>query len=1301
MNARRLTLSALATALGALAFTSAPAFALKEYVPGISFGSAGSGAGQFTEPAGLAVNDSTALVEGAGDVYVADKGDNRVERFSAAGVFEAQFNGSGAPKPLSAPEYVAVDNSTTGLDSALGNVYVTDNGHHVVDEFTAAGTYVGQLTGTCPAAGTCLANETIPFGELLGVAVSLSGNVWVYDSNGNFDEFSNTRAFMRTVSNTEGESHPGGVALDSEENLYAIKGGAPSAKKFESATGELLAFVVRPASALAVAPANNDLLVDQESRLQLYGPIVESEQPALRTFATQGLADSHGVATNADATTLYASQQAADNVESFNEVALPTVTAPSASEVSNTVEKLSGTVEPEGEAIKECRFEYGLTEAEPGHYEHSVLCAQAPESITGTSANASQTVSGLMPGATYHFRLDVSNEKGTGNSPDATFTMFPVVGGESFSGVSASSAVLHAAVEPGGVPTSYFFEYGPGVGYGFVTPVESAGAGVGGVSVLATVEGLSPGTAYHFRVVASSVDGVLRGGDSVFSTLPVGLLGLPDGRGYELVSPLGNGDASVVPEHGGRAAADGGTVTYAGQSPLAGGNGCGEYHNNGGGLWCGDNQYLAARAGSGWGAVDIQPEGINTAGYQSFSSDLSLGILVSEQALIPGAPTGAGTGNGPTGLYAREAGGVYRLLGENASYAGSTPDGKHILVSQKGRLEEVEPQTGKSYLINVLSEGGPAANAVFGAPPAQNGDLSNVISGDGSRVFWTDLEFGPEQGRIFVHENALSGGGTVPVSEGEALFWTATADGRYVFYTEQGNLYRFDVETEERALLSSDAPTAAGTANLSAATGTARIRVESNILKDVETTSGAFAVGQEIADSHAKIPPGTVITAILGPSELELSRSTGQAEEIEASVVISAGSRELTSLNTTTGHFLPGEELRGRGIQKGTTIEEVTPTALKLSVTVTLNATDVEVFTGGPRVVGVLGTSSDGSYVYFAAGAALAPGAKAQECAPAVESGEPPNNKCNVYVLHDGEAPRLVAVVTARDGGAAGGDWFPFVGSHSSFVSGDGRVLVFKSIEDLTGFDSLGDQEIYSYAYPEPGTAGSGTLVCISCNPSGAPTVHGLPYQFDAELPNSDKADFAPRDLSVSGGRVFFRTVEGLVPQDENGKQDVYEWERAGEGTCAVGGASYSAASGGCLFVLSGGSSTDESYFLDAGENGEDAFIETRADLLPQDKGEVYEVYDVRVGATEPPTEPQCTGAGCQGVPAAPPIFSTPASATITGVDGFPPAASKVIKKKTVKCVKGKKLSKGKCVKQKKSKKTKTKRVSHDRRPSR
>ncbi len=80
-----------------LGFAS-PALAKKVYIPGVSFGGEGSGPGQFKEPVGVAVDDSSEpLVQpGAGDVYVADKGNDRVERFSSTGVYLGQFDGSGA-----------------------------------------------------------------------------------------------------------------------------------------------------------------------------------------------------------------------------------------------------------------------------------------------------------------------------------------------------------------------------------------------------------------------------------------------------------------------------------------------------------------------------------------------------------------------------------------------------------------------------------------------------------------------------------------------------------------------------------------------------------------------------------------------------------------------------------------------------------------------------------------------------------------------------------------------------------------------------------------------------------------------------------------------------------------------------------------------------------------------------------------------------------------------------------------------------------------------------------------------------
>ena len=191
---------------------------------------------------------------------------------------------------------------------------------------------------------------------------------------------------------------------------------------------------------------------------------------------------------------------------------------------------------------------------------------------------------------------------------------------------------------------------------------------------------------------------------------------------------------------------------------------------------------------------------------------------------------------------------------------------------------------------------------------------------------------------------------------------------------------------------------------------------------------------------------------------------------------------------------------------------------------------------------------------------------------------------------------------------------------------------------------------------------GSGGPSCISCNPSGAPED---PSKGGAELPVSWSDTYALRDMSASGDRVFFNAAESLVPQDANHRVDVYEWERDGSGTCTR--------AKGCLYLLSGGTSADNSYFLDASETGADVFISTRAQLVPQDRNEVFDAYDVRVGAVEALAPPACTGSGCQGVPGAPPTFATPSSVTFNGAGNFPPPPAP--KAKTVAEVRAEKLT--------------------------
>ena len=117
--------------------------------------------------------------------------------------------------------------------------------------------------------------------------------------------------------------------------------------------------------------------------------------------------------------------------------------------------------------------------------------------------------------------------------------------------------------------------------------------------------------------------------------------------------------------------------------------------------------------------------------------------------------------------------------------------------------------------------------------------------------------------------------------------------------------------------------------------------------------------------------------------------------------------------------------------------------------------------------------------------------------------------------------------------------------------------------------------------------------------------------------------------------------------------------------------------------------STEDSYLIGASADGDDVFFASRADLVAQDRTDDEVVYDAHAGGVQPPEPVVCAGAGCQGVPPAPPIFATPASVTFNGVGNYPPPSSssttkKTTKNKTVKCAKGKRLSHGKCVKTKK-----------------
>jgi hypothetical protein len=227
----------------------------------------------------------------------------------------------------------------------------------------------------------------------------------------------------------------------------------------------------------------------------------------------------------------------------------------------------------------------------------------------------------------------------------------------------------------------------------------------------------------------------------------------------------------------------------------------------------------------------------------------------------------------------------------------------------------------------------------------------------------------------------------------------------------------------------------------------------------------------------------------------------------------------------------------------------------------------------------------------------------------------------------------------------------------------------------------------------------TGRLWCASCNPSGeAPTdeiysefatiIRGeltreAPKVWGSFLPVSNSlTGQQPRVISDDGDRVFFDSLEPLVPGDTNGFLDVYEGEAPGEGSCTAQSASV--VTGGCTFLLSGGLDPENSYLVDASANGSDVFFVSRGQLAKGAPGGYEELYDARVGGVASPEEARCSGAGCQGEPPAAPSFATPSSLTAAGRGNTSPAVvpgtKQVVPKAAPRCKRGFVRKHGRCV---------------------
>jgi len=310
----------------------------------------------------------------------------------------------------------------------------------------------------------------------------------------------------------------------------------------------------------------------------------------------------------------------------------------------------------------------------------------------------------------------------------------------------------------------------------------------------------------------------------------------------------------------------------------------------------------------------------------------------------------------------------------------------------------------------------------------------------------------------------------------------------------------------------------------------------------------------------------------------------------------------------------------------------------------------------GADVQRVLGASEDGSYVYFVANGVLAQGASRGHCALSIRGGGP--QTCNLYVWHRGAPANtitFIATLSEDDNRGNPEDWSATIADRTSRVAPDGLNLVFMSDGSLTGYDTRNaetgqrEEEVYDY------NAGTGVLSCASCDPSGARPRGASSIPGGTEYERAH-AIYQSRVLSDVQGRarVFFDSSDALVPQDTNGKQDVYEWEEDGRGSCRD--------ASGCVALISSGTSSSESAFVDASADGSDVFFLTDSELVPQDTDQLLDLYDAREGGgfPSPPTSPPaCEGEACKQPLSQTPALGAPVSASYIGLENPSPPRSK------------------------------------------
>lgn len=552
------------------------------------------GSGTLSNPVGIAVDQAS------GDVYVSDAGNNRIVRFESDGEPVPTYTldpGFASPEAGADPGQIGNFAAAIAVDPTSGDLLVADPGNLLVSRYESDGTFVESFDGSTSPAGV--------FTSLTDVAVTDTGDVIVARSN-QVDQFSAT----------------GGHQLDLGEFSNSFAGG--TAVGFDPNTGYTL--VVAGYGGFNSGPAALHLYVF-DGETEVTSVLLSPEGSSI--WGVSGVAIDGGSSAGAGHVYLVASQVfgccGLNSVRVFEAGTSPGVTLDPPSSVTSTGAHLSGTVNPNG---TDTVWHFELSRDGENWFaipypDQSLGSGTSPVPVSADPDN-------LQPNTEYRVRLVAENEAARSLSAEQTFSTDeggPTIEMLGAGPIGDDHARLNARVNPNGLATTYYFEYGGTTAYGSVAPASEAEAGSGTdqVFVSAEVEGLAPGTQYHYRLIAKNSAGTSEGADTVFETFTAAEAALPR-RGLELVNQPDKGQqnpagAFLAPER------DRVLWSVFGGTPTS---------TSGAGA-----TFLADRSATGWNSTNLLPaaseqagEGYNHYDISSYTPDLANFVIVSQQGIL-------------------------------------------------------------------------------------------------------------------------------------------------------------------------------------------------------------------------------------------------------------------------------------------------------------------------------------------------------------------------------------------------------------------------------------------------------------------------------------------------------------------------------------------------------------------------------------------------------------------------------------------------------------------------------------------